>query len=242
MSLWLVVISAVVSYLSGSISFARIVSHFKSTQADLDDVTLVTEDGSKTHHLHTIGATTAAVKYGSKTGCLIGIMDILKALIPVLVFRLLYPDGYYHLIAAVCAIIGHVWPVYYRFHGGAGISPTYGGLLVVDFLGAIVSSVAGMLFGLFIVRDIFVAYLSGLWFVIVWFVFTKGDLPHILYGAAINIIIILAMIPDIKNYWKVRKEGNLDISEAMATFPMGRGMLKIMGFFKIKPRKWTGKK
>jgi glycerol-3-phosphate acyltransferase PlsY len=184
-----------------------------------------------------MGATTASLVVGPKAGCAIGLLDILKGVVPVLLLRLIYPDAYYFLIAAVFVVVGHNWPVFYRFRGGGGISPTYGGFFVVDFIGTIVSAFAGMFFGFFVVRDILISYTSGLWFMLVWLIIFKGEWPYIVYGITINVIFTLGILPDVTDYLKKKRAGELDMGASMETFPMGRGMLKIMRFFGTEPRK-----
>ena len=93
----------------------------------------------------TTGATAASMQLGARAGCAIGLLDMLKAAIPVLLFRILYPDELYLLAAAVAAMAGHNWPVFHRFQGGRGISAYYGGLLVIDWVGALVTAAVGML-------------------------------------------------------------------------------------------------
>lgn len=231
-----IVITLVASYLIGSISFARVVARIVDPSLDLENVVLTQEPGGESHRLQTVGATTASIKLGPRIGCTIGILDILKGVVPVLIFRLVFPDQAYQLIAACAVVIGHNWPVFYRFRGGGGISPTYGGLLVVDFFGTIISALAGLIFGFLIVRDVLVSYVAGLWFMLVWLILFNGDVPHILYGIAINVIFTLALIPDAKKYYRQKRDGKVDMSTSLETFPMGRGMLKIMRFLGAKPR------
>ena len=225
--------AAVLSYIIGSLSFTRIVSKIFDPGIDLESVDLPASDGG-THRLKTVGATTASIKLGPKVGCTIGIMDILKGLVPVLAFKYFYPDNYYHLAAAVFAVVGHNWPIFYRFKGGAGLSTAYGGFIVIDFVGIVISTLTSLIFGLFVIRDAVVAYLSGLFFMLIWLILFKGDWPHILYGIAINIVFILGFIPEMKDYIKQKREGNVVMNNAMSATPMGRGMLKIMDYFRVK--------
>ena len=73
-----------------------------------------------------IGATNA-LRTGNK---LIGystlILDVLKAVIPVLYVKINFPDAVY--ISALLAFIGHVFPVWLKFKGGKGVA-TYVGIL-----------------------------------------------------------------------------------------------------------------
>ena len=107
-------IIGIISYLMGSIPFGLIL-----TKAFLKKD--IREIGSGN-----IGATNA-LRTGNK---LIGystlILDVLKAVIPVLYAKINFPDAVY--ISALCAFIGHVFPVWLKFKGGKGVA-TYVGIL-----------------------------------------------------------------------------------------------------------------
>ena len=230
-------LSGIISYLIGCISFSRIVTRLLAPDADLENVKMPSTDGGEGSQLRNIGATTASIVLGPKAGCTIGLLDILKGVVPVLILRLIYPDEYYFLIAAIFVVVGHNWPIFFRFRGGGGISPTYGGFFVVDFIGTIVSAFAGMFLGFFIIKDILLAYTSGLWFMLLWLIIFKGDWPYIVYGIIMNVIFILGILPEIRDHLEKRRAGEIDMGASMETFPMGRGMLKIMKFFGAEPRK-----
>jgi glycerol-3-phosphate acyltransferase PlsY len=230
---YIVLLAMVIGYLIGSISFSRLVTRLVKPDADLDNVILKGKDDDPGTRLRSMGATTASMKVGSRWGCFIGWLDILKVATPTLVFRLMFPEQPYYLLTAIFGMIGHNWPIYYKFRGGAGVSALYGGMIVVDFIGAIVCAFAGLLFGMFIVKDVLVAYLSGIWFLIPWFWFRTRDPIYVAYAIAVNIIIILALVPEIRDQIKSHREGSYDMQAAMDSFPMGRGMLKIMERFGI---------
>ncbi len=73
-----------------------------------------------------IGATNA-LRTGNK---LIGystlLLDVLKAVIPVLYVKFNFPEMVY--ISALCAFIGHAFPLWLKFKGGKGVA-TYVGIL-----------------------------------------------------------------------------------------------------------------
>ena len=233
----LAIAAALIGYLIGAVSFARLVTHFVAPETNLQEVDIPSAVTGEPIRLQSVGATTASVKLGSRWGCLIGLLDILKVAMPALVFRFLYPDQPYFLIVAAFGMAGHNWPIYYRFKGGSGMSSIVGGFLVVDPLGAILCLFAGLAFGLFIVRDILVAYLSGAWFMIPWLWFNTRDPAYLAYAIAVNAMFMLSLIPEIRMQIEYRRAGNTDIAAGLETFPMGRGMLKLMNRFSIKPRK-----
>jgi glycerol-3-phosphate acyltransferase PlsY len=233
MNIAIAMLALLVGYLLGAIPVSRVISRLLGRKEELESIEVPIPGTEETYKVTSTGAAAASMKLGPRVGCTIGLLDILKVALPTLAFRLLYPDQYYFLIAATAGMIGHNWPVFNRFQGGRGISAAYGGLLVVDFLGAIVSALAGLLFGLFVLRDFILAYMAGLWFVIPWLWFTTHDLVYVGYAVIINILFFVAMIPDLRQYQKARKEGNVDMSAVLATTPMGRGMMKIMERFHL---------
>ena len=107
-------IIGIISYLMGSIPFGLILTKI-FLKKDIREI------GSGN-----IGATNA-LRTGNK---LIGystlILDVLKAVIPVLYVKINFPDAVY--ISALFAFIGHVFPVWLKFKGGKGVA-TYVGIL-----------------------------------------------------------------------------------------------------------------
>ena len=132
----------VTSYLLGSISFARLVTYIFAPGESLEDIEFPVEGAEEGMRMEAMGGNTVSMKLGAKAGCAVGWLDILKVFVPTLVFRLLYPDQYLFLLAAIAGFIGHCWPIYYRFRGGRGISAFYGGLFAFDPIGAIVVALA----------------------------------------------------------------------------------------------------
>ena len=231
------VLSAVVGYFLGAISFSRIVTRLFAPDVNLEDVRLPNLDGTEGDKLLTVGANTVSIKLGPRVGCTIGFLDILKAFIPTLVVRVLYPGEYYYLLTSLFAVIGHNWPIYHRFKGGGGMSPALGGFLAVDWIGTLVVNLLGMLFGFAVVRDLFFAYVGWTLFMIPYLWITMKDSIFALYAFAVNLAFYLALVPEIKRYMEARKRGEVNVEQGMEVTPMGRGMLKMaraMGFFKEK--------
>jgi glycerol-3-phosphate acyltransferase PlsY len=225
----------VISYLLGSISFARLISRLIAPDVDITNVTMDVANSDEKMKMQAIGANTASMKLGPRVGCTIGLLDILKGFLPTLAMRLLYPEQPYFLVTAVFTMVGHNWPIYHRFKGGRGISTYYGGFFAIDWLGALVTSSLGMVLGMALLKDMLVAYLAGLWLVIPWMWFTQTDRTYLIYAIAVNIIFMLAMLPDIRDVIHHRRQhGKEDMKFAMSQFPMGRSMLRIMERLRLK--------
>ena len=102
------------SYLMGSVPFGLILTKI-FLKKDIREI------GSGN-----IGATNA-LRTGNKiVGYSTLILDIAKAIIPVIYVKINYPDLIY--IASLCAFLGHVFPIWLKFKGGKGVA-TYVGIL-----------------------------------------------------------------------------------------------------------------
>ena len=202
------------------------------------------EGSTETYKANSIGANSVSTVLGVKGGMIVSILDIIKIVLPTLLVKLYFPEQpIYTLLAAVGGLIGHIWPIYYKFHGGSGFSAIMGGLLVIDPLAVIAAPIAGLLLGLFIFRHLVVLAISWLWILIPWFWWrTGGDPLFIGYAIALNIIFILAMIPEISSAVKYMREGKLMEWGLgyLNSNPMGRGMLKMaraVGYMKEESKK-----
>ena len=107
-------IVALSSYLLGSIPFGFILTKV-FLKKDIRDI------GSGN-----IGATNALRTGNKSLGYATLILDISKAILPVLYVKFNYPD--YIFIASLCAFLGHVFPIWLKFKGGKGVA-TYIGIL-----------------------------------------------------------------------------------------------------------------
>ena len=129
-------IVGIVSYLMGSIPFGLILTKVFLNK-DIRDI------GSGN-----IGATNA-LRTGNK---LIGystlVLDVAKAIIPVIFVKINYPDLIY--IASLCAFLGHVFPIWLKFKGGKGVATYVGILFSINLLLGIIFVVSwGIIFLMF---------------------------------------------------------------------------------------------
>lgn len=75
------------------------------------------------------GATNVLRIGGKKAAAITLAGDMLKGLVPVLVARLLGLEPLYLAGVALAAILGHLYPLFFRFQGGKGIATTIGAQL-----------------------------------------------------------------------------------------------------------------
>ena len=110
----------IISYLMGSIPFGFILTKI-FLKKDIREI------GSGN-----IGATNA-LRTGNK---LIGystlLLDVMKAILPVLYVKINHPELIY--IASLCAFLGHVFPIWLKFKGGKGVATYVGILFTINIL------------------------------------------------------------------------------------------------------------
>jgi len=207
MNLGVAVGLALVGYLIGSISFARMVGRRVVPDADLASTDLELLGGA-TIEYGGVSATSIGARTGPKWGIVVGVGDIAKAFIPTLAVRMLLPDDSYHLIMAVAVMVGHNYPVFHRFKGGRGQSPLYGGVLAIDWVAIPATTIVGVGVGLFVMRDMLIAYALGQWLLIPWFAWRAGP-PEVVYAVTVNLLYTIAMIPELRSYMAKRRAGEL---------------------------------
>ena len=109
----------IISYLMGSVPFGFILTKI-FLKKDIREI------GSGN-----IGATNA-LRTGNKTiGYSTLMLDILKAVAPVIYVKIFYQDFLY--IASLCAFLGHVFPIWLKFKGGKGVATYLGILFAINF-------------------------------------------------------------------------------------------------------------
>jgi len=104
----------IISYLMGSVPFGFILTKI-FLKKDIREI------GSGN-----IGATNALRTGNKAIGYSTLVLDILKAVTPVVYVKIFYQDFLY--IASLCAFLGHVFPIWLKFKGGKGVA-TYVGIL-----------------------------------------------------------------------------------------------------------------
>ena len=113
------VFTAIIAYLLGSLNFAILLSQRKN-----DDI--------RAHGSKNAGTTNMLRTYGKKMAIFTLLGDFLKAVVAVLLgsficMGLPFVNGTY--IAALFCVLGHVFPIYFKFKGGKGIATAAGAIL-----------------------------------------------------------------------------------------------------------------
>ena len=126
----------IASYLMGSVPFGLILTKI-FLKKDIREI------GSGN-----IGATNVLRTGNKLVGYSTLILDIAKAIIPVIYVKINYPDLIY--IASLCAFLGHVFPIWLKFKGGKGVATYVGILLSINIIIGLIFVVSwGFVFLLF---------------------------------------------------------------------------------------------
>ena len=125
---WLLFAFAIGSYLFGNINWALIISKIKKTD--------IRKLGSGNP-----GTLNMSRNLGLKAGLLTFFLDIMKGVVPTLIVFFVTNGKYFEgtnfniadfsvYLCGLCAVLGHIFPVFLRFKGGKGIATTIGVFLV----------------------------------------------------------------------------------------------------------------
>lgn len=182
--------ACIIAYFLGGISIARLLTKKENV------------DGIKKQGSGNPGTMNMLRTHGIGLGLFTLFCDALKGVIPTL-FGLLYFDhfvghnmGYIAGFAfGLCAVLGHIFPIYYKFKGGKGIATTFGVFMVIDPISTVI--LFGILFVtlyfikigsivslLFIIIDgvvqLYRNYLDGNWIakIIMWVMITIDIVAH----------------------------------------------------------------
>lgn len=173
----------VISYLLGSLSFSTIIGKYVY---GIDIRRYGSGNAGATNTLRVLGAKPAAAVF---------LLDMLKGMLAVGVgWMLSGGDEAATVFSGVFAVIGHNWPLFFRFRGGKGIATTIGVVAVVALPPAVVAGAVALL-AIAVTRYVSLGSLlfTGLLpvFVLLWY-----DSPSLLAGTVV--IAVLA-------YWRHRQ-------------------------------------
>ncbi|MCL1806898.1 MAG: glycerol-3-phosphate 1-O-acyltransferase PlsY [Oscillospiraceae bacterium] len=147
---WFTIAVAVGAYLLGSLNGSLISSR------------LFWRDDIRRHGSGNAGATNVLRTYGVKWTIAVALWDIGKGILAILLAAFLFVDGHEGLLAGsltaltagVFVILGHVFPVFFKFKGGKGVFTSLAVFYTWDW------QTASIAFGLFILIVLVTRYVS----------------------------------------------------------------------------------
>ena len=121
------IVTALISYLFGSIPFGYLF------------IKILLKKDIRSVGSGNIGATNVLRTGNKSLGYLTLILDISKAVVPVIYIKINYPDLVY--MSALCAFLGHLFPIWLKFKGGKGVATFVGILISINIYYAIVFAI-----------------------------------------------------------------------------------------------------
>ncbi len=176
------------AYLLGSVSFAHIIAKAKGIS--------LRETGSGNP-----GAANVFINIGKIYGVIVAICDAMKAIIPMLLLRTIGGSDFLISITGLSAVIGHDFPVYSKFKGGKGFSPTLG---VIGLLSPITLCIAasGAIITIFFTHFPTLGLLSFLVLAPTSFIMLKADLATFLVVCSALLLLLVRTLPNFKLFFR----------------------------------------
>lgn len=116
------VVLIILSYILGSISFSILIS----AVFGISDI--------RKHGSGNAGATNVLRTVGKKAALLTFLCDVLKGILPVVAAYFLKVPFQAMLLSAFAAIAGHIFPVFFGFKGGKGVSTSFGAVIAISVI------------------------------------------------------------------------------------------------------------
>lgn len=129
------VISIILSYLVGSISFSFLIAKW------LKGIDI------RQHGSGNAGATNTLRVIGKGPGVCVLLLDVAKGILAVWLGKWMAEDvsAWFPVLCGIAAIIGHNWPVFFRFKGGKGIATTIGVMATLAFLPSLFAGIIAII-------------------------------------------------------------------------------------------------
>lgn len=194
---------AVLGYLLGSVSLARLVARLAVPDEDLSTTEFEIEGTSEVWVYRGVSATTLFDRAGWRWGLFVVLGDAAKAFVPTFVVRSGDPESFGFAVIAVAVMAGHVWPVWWRFEGGRGQAVLLGAVLAIDPLAVLVAALGGAVLGVVVFTSVYVARNVGPLVLVPW-LGREGWGPELAFAIGVAVIYVLVSWPDVQEERRAR--------------------------------------
>lgn len=154
------------------------------------------------------GATNAGRVLGRKWGIVVGVLDVLKGLVPVLIAGHVFgPHPAY--VVGLAAVLGHIYSPFLRGRGGKGVATTLGAVLGVHpwvaLVLVLVFALAVVLTRWVAVGSIFAALGLGVTAALVLTGHAPGDIWTAWWLVALAAIVLWRHRGNLRGWWELRR-------------------------------------
>jgi glycerol-3-phosphate acyltransferase PlsY len=154
------------------------------------------------------GATNAGRVLGRKWGVVVGVLDVLKGLVPAFTAGHWFGGAHAAYAAGIAAVLGHIWSPYLKGRGGKGVATTLGALLGVHpWVALTVVVVFGV--GVALTRWVAAGSIFGslamlVVAVVIWTGHAPGDVWTGLWLMAIGLLVLARHKNNVIGWWRQR--------------------------------------
>ena len=154
------------------------------------------------------GATNAGRVLGRKWGVVVGVLDVLKGLVPTVVAGQAF-GAHAAYAVGIAAVLGHIWSPFLRGRGGKGVATTLGAILGVHpWVALVVVTVFGA--GVALTRwvaagSIFGALAMVVVALLIWTGHAPGDVWTGLWLMAIGLLVLGRHKNNVVGWWRQRR-------------------------------------
>jgi acyl phosphate:glycerol-3-phosphate acyltransferase len=205
------ILAIILGYLIGSIPSAYIVTRI-FTGKDIRTI------GTGHTGVGNVGTRNVFVNVGKVPGIIVAVIDIAKGVGAVFLAEWLVSNPglsstelrtavIYVLIAGLAAIVGHIWPVYLRFRGGAGLATSLGVLVVIMSQNLLFALILALVL-IVVTRNVILSVNLSLITVPLWAWLLNWPWWIIIYPLIILVILFVHFLPNI--IAEIRKAGSFD--------------------------------
>ncbi|MBM7645307.1 glycerol-3-phosphate acyltransferase PlsY [Scopulibacillus daqui] len=126
------ILSFIIAYLIGSISFSYLMTK-KIKKVDI-----------RKYGSGNAGATNTLRVLGVGPAICVLLLDVLKGVIAILLAKAMHLDPWAVAVTGLFAIIGHNFPVFFGFKGGKGVATTIGVFAMLSFLPTLIAGIVAI--------------------------------------------------------------------------------------------------
>ncbi len=166
-----------------------------------------------------LGASNTTLILGWKAGILVGVHDIAKAVLAVILAGMCFPNlPHIGAVAGVASVLGHIFPFYLKFRGGKGFAAFVGMTVALNWKLALV------LLAVYVIVVFLTDYMvMGTVMLVVTVPVFTGILERSVTGAMILLIAtVVILVKHAENYARLRKGTELGLRSVIQGKPRGR--------------------
>lgn len=207
---------AAAAYAVGSIQVPRLVQRLISDEPPRDHFTLEWGDGN-VMRFNAAGATTVEVTAGPALGIATSLLDMSKAIIPVLALRRRFPGQQLDVLWASACVIGQMLPPQHRFAGGRGSAIVIATCTLYDPLAIPFSILMSQLVGIYALRNPILG--AHAWTAVLPIYFALRRRPELVASMlAFNAVRISSSIPEMRQIRHFKRAGAFETREFHEAF------------------------